>query len=268
MLEDCLELRRGLGNELDIASTLSTLSFSRLRGGDTTGAEEGEQEALKIFRSLGDRYCEGIGLLHLGQIALRAEKEDDARAYLKECLAVAQKIKNKEMEGECLLTIGQLAFDAGEFAEAENEFKRSLTLCHEAADKRGEAGATRWLGRCDEQRGASEMAHSRLMSALNAYTSFELWEEVLECIEDIAALSAEREASKSARLLSAVERARDRLQLKRPAKSERRVQELLNRLRAALGDDDYARQWEQGKTLDIREAINQTQTPAGEPAFA
>ena len=53
MFEACLELRRGLGNQVDIAATLSTLSLARLRGGDTESAEQGEQEALKIFREIG-----------------------------------------------------------------------------------------------------------------------------------------------------------------------------------------------------------------------
>ncbi|HEY5325174.1 MAG TPA: hypothetical protein VIK58_20275, partial [Caldimonas sp.] len=70
MLETCLELRRGLGSEVDIAATLSTLSLARLQGGDADEAAAGENEALQIFRRLGDRVGEAICLLHLGQICL------------------------------------------------------------------------------------------------------------------------------------------------------------------------------------------------------
>ena len=38
MLETCLALRRGLGNPVDIAATLSTLSLARLQAGDAHGA--------------------------------------------------------------------------------------------------------------------------------------------------------------------------------------------------------------------------------------
>ncbi|MGB2816643.1 MAG: hypothetical protein WBC37_05420, partial [Burkholderiaceae bacterium] len=54
MLEQCLALRRASGRPIDIAATLSTLSLARLQSGDTEAAERGEQEALKIFRVLGD----------------------------------------------------------------------------------------------------------------------------------------------------------------------------------------------------------------------
>jgi hypothetical protein len=66
MLESCLELRRGLGNEVDIAATLSTLSVARLQAGDAVAAAAGESEALQIFRRLDDRMGEAIGLLHFG----------------------------------------------------------------------------------------------------------------------------------------------------------------------------------------------------------
>jgi predicted ATPase/class 3 adenylate cyclase len=268
MLEACLELRRALGNQLEIAATLSTLSLARLRGGDTAGAEEGEQEALKIFRSLGNRYGEAIGLLHLGQICHRADKEGEAHTYLQQCLAVAQQIKNKEVEGECHLLLGEVAYDAGQFADAENLFKRSFTVCKEAADKRGEANATRWLGKCDFQRGAKEMARSRLTDSLRAYATFELWAEALDCIEDLALLMLETERGKSVRLMSAVSQARERLQLRHTPKVEGQAQERLAWLREVLGEKGFIAQWEQGKALDIREAIAQAQAPAEEPALA
>ena len=72
MLEKCLELRRGLGNPIDIAAALSTLSLVRLHAGDADGAREGEAEAVEIFREIGNRVGEAIGLLqsmHLPSLA-------------------------------------------------------------------------------------------------------------------------------------------------------------------------------------------------------
>jgi hypothetical protein len=77
MLENCLALRRRLGNPLDIAATLSTLSMARLPLGDSDGARTAEEEALGLFRQIGNREGEAIGLLHLGQIEFDAG--NDAR---------------------------------------------------------------------------------------------------------------------------------------------------------------------------------------------
>ena len=70
MLETCLVLHRRLGNQVEIAATLSTLALARLQAGDAAGAEASEREALELFRALGQKHGEAIGLLHLGQIAV------------------------------------------------------------------------------------------------------------------------------------------------------------------------------------------------------
>ncbi len=70
MLETGLVIHRGLGDAVNIAATLSTLSMARLQAGDAAGAGADQLEALNIFRQLGDRVGESIGLCNLGQIAL------------------------------------------------------------------------------------------------------------------------------------------------------------------------------------------------------
>ena len=113
MLETCLELRRALGNEVDIAATLSTLSIARLQAGDAVEAAAGESEALEIFRRLDDRVGEAIGLLHLGQICLYQGDDATARSHLEQCLAIAREIRHQEVEGECELVLGEVAFEIG-----------------------------------------------------------------------------------------------------------------------------------------------------------
>ncbi len=268
MFEACLELRRRLGNPVDIAATLSTLALARLQAGDIGGAEQSELEALRIFREVGDKLGEAICLLHLGQICQRSGKDVEAHDRLQEGLAVAEQIQNKEVEAECQLVLGELAYDAGLVPESESRFKRSLIVCREAADKRGEANATRWLGKCDGQRGRVAGGLEQLRAALRAYVSFEMWEELLGCLDDIAALKVAGDIQRAARLLSAVAQARDRLQLPRTPREDEAVQEKLGALRTALGDAPFNEQWERGKALDIREAIAQALAEDEEPVLA
>ena len=89
MLERCLVLRRGLGDPIDIAATLSTLSLNRLLTGDTELARAGEEEALAIFREHGDQVGEAIVLLHLGQIGVWLGDDAQARPHLEASLALA-----------------------------------------------------------------------------------------------------------------------------------------------------------------------------------
>ena len=213
-LEACLRLRRGLGDPLNIAATLSTLSLVRLAMGDALAARTGEDEALDIFRQLGDSVGEAVGLLHLGQIGLHLGESDRAQSCLLQSLAVARSINNREIEAESELMLGQVAFAGGDTLNAALRFTRSLAICAEAADKKGHANAQWWLGKVDLQAGALASARARLVDAMLALRSFEMHQPLLGCLDDLALLAlADHQPLLAARLRAATAAARQSLQL-------------------------------------------------------
>ena len=269
MLETCLELRRALGNEVDLAATLSTLSIARLQGGNAVEAAAGESEALQIFRRLDDRVGEAIGLLHLGQIWLYQGDDATARSYLEQCLAVAHQIRHQEIEGECELVLGEVALETGDTAQACLRFKRSLTVCREAGDKRGEANAMRWVARVELQSGDLASARARLSEALRAFRAFEMREELLGCLEDHAELAeAEGKLEVAVTLAAAAARSRDRLGLHRSPRGELRRQALIGRLRRAMTDAPFNTVWDDAQLLQTDEAISQALSAHRERATA
>ncbi len=256
LLETCLILRRRLGNPVDIAATLSTLSLARLQAGDALGADEGEREALNIFRELGDTRGEAISLVHLGEISAYLGDDAQARARLEQCLAIAREIKHQELEGVCELLWGEVDFEGGDKVQAELWFKRSLTVCREAADKRGEANALRWLGKCDLQRGDIASARGRLSDALSAFRTFEMWDELLGCLDDFADLvELEGSSDIAVRLTAATAKARERLQLPRTPRAEERWQLQLASRRTAISGPVFETNWSDGRSWDVEVAI-------------
>ena len=256
MLETCLTLRRKLGNANDIAATLSTLSLARLQGGDAAGALDNEREALQLFRDMGDRGGEAIGLIHLGQIRAYQGDTAGARAHLEECLAIARELEHQEIQGECQLQLGEVAFDDGDWAQAVLWFKRSLTVCREAADKRGEANALRWLGKSDLQEGDLVSARARLDEAVAAFRDFEMWEELLGGLDDLAALvQREGDADLATRIMAAASTTRARLRLSRSPKAEQRAQALNAQLRETLGADVFDSHWNDGREWEVDHAV-------------
>jgi predicted ATPase/class 3 adenylate cyclase len=256
MLERCLLLRRRLGKSVDIGATLSTLSQAQLHAGDAVGAGQSEFEALKIFRELSDRRGEAISLLHLGEISAHLGNDVQARTHLEQSLAAAREIKYQELEGACELILGEVAFDGEDCALAENWFKRSLTVCRESADMRGEANALHWLGKCDLRRGDIASARSRLTEALHSFKTFEMWEELLGCLDDLAELIHQEGASERAvRILAAAAKAREGLSLKRSPRAELRFQDQ----RAAYGKSITGAilevNWIEGREWDVEDAI-------------
>jgi tetratricopeptide (TPR) repeat protein len=162
MLEACLVLRRGLGKQVDIAATLSTLSLVRMHVGDAERARQSEGEAVSIFRELKDRRGEAIGLVHLGQICAYFADDPQARGYFEQSLAIGRAIKNQEIESECELLLGELALDEGDLPSARQRFERSLAVCRGAEIKRGEATALWWIGKADLAGGDHDSARARL----------------------------------------------------------------------------------------------------------
>jgi len=269
MLETCLELRRGLGSEVDIAATLSTLSLARLQGGDADEAAAGENEALQIFRRLGDRVGEAICLLHLGQICLYQGNDAMARSQLEQCLAIAREIRHQEIEGECERVLGEVAFEMADPAQANLRFKRSLTVCREAGDKRGEANALRWLARVDLQDGDLASARVRLADALRAFRAFEMREELLGCLEDHAELAqAEGKVEIAVGLAGAAAHSRQRLGLTLSPRAERRRQALIGRLRRTLTEGPFDSAWDEAQHWQVDEAIRHALSPQSERATA
>ena len=265
MLETCLVLRRRLGNPIDVAATLSTLSLARLQAGDAVRARNGEHEALVIFRQLGDRFGEAIGLLHLGQIGVYLGEDLQAQAHLEEGLAIARAIKHREVEGECELVLGEIAFEAGDLARASERFRRSLTVCKEAGDKRGEANALWWLGRSDMRSGAIALARRQLGEALQAFRAFEMREELLGCLDDHVVLAcAEAAPELAAHLAAAAALSRDRLSLARPPRGEQRWLAQLAALRQIIDPAAFGAAWEAGRHWEIDSAIKAAlAAPAG-----
>ena len=256
MLETCLVLRRRLGNPVDIAATLSTLSLARLQEGDAVGAGEGEHEALQIFRQLGDRFGNAIGLLHLGQIGIYLGDDAQARSHLDQCLAIARDIKHQEVEGECELMLGEIALAAADLEQGCLRFKRSLTVCREAGDKRGEANALRWLGKADLERADVASARRRLGEALRTFRAFEMWEELLGCLEDHAGVArAEGTLDLATRLLGTAAFSREKLGLVRPPRIEQRWQMQVEALRRAMSGPAFDAAWSEGRACEVDDAI-------------
>ena len=269
MLESCLVLRRRLGNPVDIAANLSTLSLARLPTGDASGAREVELEALQIFRQLGDRLGEAIGLLHLGQIELYVGNEQPARTHLEQCLVVSREIENQEVEGECELLLGELAFETNDHNQAAKRFARSLSVCRLAGDKRGDAKALHWLGKAELQAERLDSARVRLSEALQAFRAFKMQEEMAGCLEDHAALAfAERSIGVAVRLSAAAAVSRERLGFARAPGAEQRWSAHLERLRQALAPEAFEAGWTEGRSWEIDKAIHSALSTSEEAAAA
>jgi len=255
MLEACLVLRRGLVNLFDIAATLSTLSLVRLHAGDASSARDSEKEALQIFRQIGDRVGEAIGLLHLGEICAYVADDTAARQHLEQCLKIARDVDSRELEAECERMLGELALEVGDLPAARARFAQSLEVCREAGDKRNEATALWCVGKADLAGGDTDSARVNLGQALRAFRAFEMNTELISCLEDHARLlQSVGTADDAVRLYAAAAAFRDRFTLSRPPRREQRWRENAAAAREIAGDAAFDAAWLEGQGWTLIEA--------------
>ncbi len=265
MFTECLAIRRDLGNQREIAASLSTLATLYVQQDELEKARRCEEEALDIFRELVDPLGEGIGLLNLGRIAMRQDDQRAARDCFERCLEIARSIKHQELQSECECDLGELAFASRDLTAARERFVRSLKICEEAEDKRNGAIAVWWLGRVDAADGDRDSARSKFAEALPAFLDFEMNAEAIECVEDCAELlGMDQRTDQALRLLAAAGAAREALSL-RSARSEARQSQGLAAARRALGDADFRAASAAGRGWTLNEAIAHALESLAEP---
>jgi tetratricopeptide (TPR) repeat protein len=261
MLEACLELHRRLGNDVEVAATLSTLSLARLKAGEAVGAAASEREALAMFRALGETEGEAIGLLHLGQIAVYLGDTAAAQVDLRESLRIAKTIGHHEVEGEADLRLAECAFDCGRVDDARRHLERSLEVCAEAGDRRGEARAIHWLGKLDLESGDLGAARQRLGAAGQIFLDFEMREELVDCLEDEAELIGQGgNIELAVRLSAAAQGYRERLELVRAPKAVQRWESRLASMRERLPPKMFDAAWASGLAMDFHAALHGART--------
>jgi predicted ATPase/class 3 adenylate cyclase len=263
LLEPCLELRRRIGNPVDIAATLSMLGTVRLREDNPEQARLYDEEALGIFRGIHDKIGEAIELGHLGEICMHVS--DDARAseYFERCLAIARAIDHSELQSECELYLGEIALYEGDVAAARQRFARSLEVSRDAENKRGGAMALWWTGKADVEERKYESARIRLDAAVKAFRSSEMTAEALACLEDHARLmQATGRIDDSVRLFAAAAAARERLVLRPPRRGSQRSEESIALARAAVGASAFEAAWKEGQGWQLDTAVQYALAPA------
>jgi tetratricopeptide (TPR) repeat protein len=212
--------------------------------GDAPRAREDEEEALALFRQLGQQLNEVIGLRNLGQISLYENDLAQARRHLVDGLALAQRVSSLEEEGECELLLGEVDLAERALGAALEHLARSLEVCREGADKRGEANALARLGALDILNGDYAAARQHLSQALPTFHHAEMWKELVGCLEEFARLAQWADRPEVGVRIAAVATAtRQRLGLVRRPATESAWQACLEGLRKPLGDEGFVAAW-------------------------
>ncbi|MBN3949268.1 MAG: tetratricopeptide repeat protein [Nostoc sp. NMS7] len=139
------------GNRRDKAFAIRLQGVIAQQRQDWAEAERLYQEALAIYRELGDEECEAIALNDLGRVAQNQGDYDRAESYYKQTLAIEEKLGNKERQASYCGCLGNLALNRDRPSEARPWYKRELALAQEVGRQNLVADAQVGLARVLEK---------------------------------------------------------------------------------------------------------------------
>jgi len=145
-LEQALALWRGLGERYFEGRTLYFMGRAYSSLSQQEKAIEYLNQALAIYRELKNRQGEVGVLNYLGVVNHRLSRYEKAIEYLGRALQIARDEKDRADEGAVLNILGNAYRDMSQYEKAIECYEQSLFIARQVEDRQGEAAALTNLG--------------------------------------------------------------------------------------------------------------------------
>ncbi|OKH32919.1 Fis family transcriptional regulator [[Phormidium ambiguum] IAM M-71] len=145
-LQQALTIFREIGDRKGEGAALGTLGLVYNFLGDYREAIDYHQQSLAIAREIGDRQNEAPSLANLGLAYYSLGDYRKAIEYHQQSLTIAREINDRFGEGLVLANLGLAYNSLGDYRKAIEYQQQSLAIVREIGDRQGEAAALGNLG--------------------------------------------------------------------------------------------------------------------------
>ena len=156
-------------------------------------------EALPLYRKVGDLQGEANCIKGLGNIALEHTDRETARVRYEEALPLYRKVGDLQGEANCIHGLGVIALYRSDFETARARFEEALTLYRMVGDLLGEANCIQGLGDIALERSDHETARARYAEALPLYRKVGDLQGEANCIKSLGDIALRRSDHETAR---------------------------------------------------------------------
>jgi tetratricopeptide (TPR) repeat protein len=145
-LQEALALFRGIGDRSGAARVLTNLASAEWRQGRYRQAASRHQQALALFREVGDPIGEAHALNGLGLVDWQHGRYPQAAGYFQQSLALFRDLGDRSNEAHALGNLGMVNGRLGRCAQAAEHLQEALALFRGIGDRSGAASALTDLG--------------------------------------------------------------------------------------------------------------------------
>nr|WP_229424011.1 tetratricopeptide repeat protein [Moorena producens] len=128
------------------ADKLLLEGFSHYDRSEFREASQSWQQALVIYKQIGNRWGEAISLTNLGNAYHDLGKYKKAIDYHQQSIAIAREIGDRDGEANSLIGLGNAYGNLGDYKKAIDYYQNSLAIAREIGDRQGEAASRGNLG--------------------------------------------------------------------------------------------------------------------------
>ena len=164
--EEALALWRAVGDPRGEAMTLDCLGYLAQGWGEYGEATELHGRALELATQAGDERIAGHALLNLGTVALHQGRYKHAATRYAEALARLRRVGDKRATSSVLSNLGALAFLQEEYGQATDRYREALSGYTAVGDRQGIAFTLANLGEVLQYQGEFARAESHFAEAL------------------------------------------------------------------------------------------------------
>src|SRR5215218_854024 len=217
------------------------------------------EEALVLYRELGDKEGIAAGLTDLGLVAVLGQRDDiPLQAVLEELGELKPELKNRNTLAYLLMLEGMIALRRGELEHSVTLHEQSLELFREIHNTQGIITCLGHLGLLALIRGDYESAPTLLRESLRLAWQLDYKQSIQHCLYTLACVTACRQQPvRAARLWGAVEGMEKAYgaHLTPIILSLTNYEGHLSGGRSQLGEEGFAVAWAKGKAMSLGQAI-------------
>lgn len=255
---EAIALQRGLGDDVGLGASLTSLGVICQFRGEYARAEEAHGESLAIRTRIGDDAGVATSLSNLSSVAYSQNDLARAAELGGDSVAIYRRLGHKSGLAHALTKLGLVASSEHEYRRAEEFFNESLRVQRAI----GNTGSIMYslvnLGAVAHKRGDDNLAREHYREALELLDAVQNKSAVAKTLEDIAAtIAALGDPTRAARLFGAADALRTTLRSPLFPAERAEYEAELAKIRAMLGDDAFDVQWRIGASNTPERALEE-----------